>query len=123
MFDGSSSALNTYLPQSKYGFLLFTSRNRQLATKLVGPDVINICQMDDKMATELLRASLIDKNLVNDHQITTQLLHQLSYLPLAITQAASYINKTEISIANYLSLLQSQENVMVELLSQDFEDE
>ncbi|KAN0066838.1 hypothetical protein V8E54_015010 [Elaphomyces granulatus] len=94
-----------------------------LVTKLVGPDVIKICQMDDKMATELLRASLIDKNLVNDHQIITQLLHQLSYLPLAITQAASYINKTEISIANYLSLLQSQENVMVELLSQDFEDE
>ena len=121
--DGSSPALNTYLPQSKYGFVLFTSRNRQLATKLVGPDVIKICQMDDKMATDLLRASLIDKNLVNDHQTTTQLLHQLSCLPLAITQAASYINETEISVATYLSLLQSQENVMVELLSQDFEDE
>jgi hypothetical protein len=79
--------------------------------------------MDDKMATELLRASLIDKNLVNDHQITTQLLHQLSCLPLAITQVASYINEAEISVATYLSLLHSQKNVMVELLSQDFEDE
>ena len=121
--DGSSPALNTYLPQSKYGFVLFTSRNQQLATKLVGPDVINICQMDDKMATDLLRASLIDKNLVNDHQTTRQLLHQLSCLPLAITQVASYINETGTSVATYLSLLQSQENVMVELLSQDFEDE
>ncbi|KAN0070700.1 hypothetical protein V8E54_010865 [Elaphomyces granulatus] len=121
--DGSSPVLNTYLPQSKYGFVLFTSRNQQLATKLVGPDVINICQMDDKMATDLLRASLIDKNLVNDHQTTTQLLHQLSCLPLAITQVASYINETGTSVATYLSLLQSQENVMVELLSQDFEDE
>ncbi|KAN0083920.1 hypothetical protein V8E54_003008 [Elaphomyces granulatus] len=83
MSDGSSPALDTYLPESKYGFVLFTSRNRQLATKLVGPDIINI----------------------------------------SITQAASYINETEISVANYLSLLQSQENVMVELLSQDFEDE
>ncbi|KAN0078920.1 hypothetical protein V8E54_005433 [Elaphomyces granulatus] len=121
--DGSSPALNTYLPQSKYGFVLFTSRDQQLATKLVGPDIINICQMDDKMARELLRASLIDKNLVNDHQITTQLLHQLSCLPLAITQVASYINEAEISVATYLSLLHSQKNVMVELLSQDFEDE
>ena len=60
---------------------------------------------------------------MNDHQTTTQLLHQLSCLPLAITQAASYINETAISVATYLSLLQSQENVMVELLSQDFEDE
>ena len=121
--DGSSPALKTYLPQSKYGFVLFTTRNRQLATKLVGPEVINISQMDDKMATDLLRASLIDKDLVNDHQTTTQLLHQLSCLPLAIIQAASYINETEISVATYLSLLQRQENVMVELLSQDFEDE
>ncbi|KAN0066856.1 hypothetical protein V8E54_015028 [Elaphomyces granulatus] len=123
MSDGSSRALDTYLPQSKYGFVLFTSRNQQLATKLVGPDVIKICQMDDRMATDLLRVSLIRKDLVNDHQTTTQLLHQLSCLPLAITQAASYINENETSVTTYLSLLQSQENVMVELLSQDFEDE
>ena len=121
--DGSSPALKTYVPQSQYGFVLFTTRNRQLATKLAGPDVISITQMDDKMATDLLQASLIDKDLVNDHQTTTQLLHQLSCLPLAIIQAASYMNETEISITTYLSLLQRQENVMVELLSQDFEDE
>ena len=75
------------------------------------------------MATDLLRASLIDKNLANDRQATRRLLRQLSCLPLAITQVASYINETGISVATYLSLLQSQENVMVELLSQDFEDE
>ena len=28
--DGSSPAMDTYLPQSKYGFVLFTSRNQQL---------------------------------------------------------------------------------------------
>ena len=83
--DGSSPAPNAYLPESKYGFVLFTSRNRQLATKLVGPDVINIPQMDDRMATDLLRGSLIRKDLVNDHKTTTQLLRQLSCLPLAIT--------------------------------------
>ena len=47
--DGSSPTPNTCLPESKYGFVLFTSRNRQLATKLVGPDVIDIPQMDDQM--------------------------------------------------------------------------
>ncbi|KAN0066948.1 hypothetical protein V8E54_014872 [Elaphomyces granulatus] len=121
--DGSSPALKTCIPQSKYGFVLFTTRNRQLATKLVGPEVISISQMDDKTATDLLRASLIDKDLVNDRQTTSQLLCQLSCLPLAIIQAASYINETGISVAIYLSLLNRQENVMVELLSQDFEDE
>jgi NB-ARC domain len=121
--DGSSSALKTNLPQSIHGFVLFTTRNQQLATKLVGPEVMKISQMDDNIATDLLRASLIHKDLTNDHQTTNQLLRQLSCLPLAIIQAASYINETEISVATYLSLLQSQEDVIVELLSQDFEDE
>ncbi|KAN0076607.1 hypothetical protein V8E54_006749 [Elaphomyces granulatus] len=121
--EASSPALKTYIPQSKYGFVLFTTRNQQLATSLVGPEVISIHEMDGKMATDLLRASLIRKDLVNDPQTTTQLLCQLSCLPLAIIQAASYMNQNGISVATYLSLLERQENVMVELLSQDFEDE
>jgi hypothetical protein len=94
----------TYILESKYGFVLFTTRNGQLATKLVGPKAINISQMDNEMATDLLRASLIWKYLVNDYQTSTRLLRQLSCLPLAITQAASYINETRISIATYLSI-------------------
>ncbi|KAN0072745.1 hypothetical protein V8E54_008859 [Elaphomyces granulatus] len=121
--DPSSPVLKTYIPQSKYGFVLFTTRNQQLATTLVGPDVISIPEMDDKMGTDLLRASLIRQDLVNDSQPTTQLLRQLSCLPLAIIQAASYMNQTGISVSTYLSLLERQENEMVELLSQDFEDE
>ena len=68
-------------------------------------------------------SSLIDKDLVNDGQTTSQLLRHLSCLPLAIIQAANYMNETETSVATYVSLLQRQESVMVELLSQDFEDE
>jgi tetratricopeptide (TPR) repeat protein len=77
--------------------------------------------MDDLMATKLLQVSLIQKD--RDQQIITQLIHQLSCLPLAIVQAASYINETGISLESYLNLLQDQESVLVELLSQDFEDE
>ncbi|KAN0087257.1 hypothetical protein V8E54_000945 [Elaphomyces granulatus] len=97
--DASAPALKTYIPQSKYGFVLFTTRNQQLAITLVGPEVISIPDMDDKMATDLLRVSLIRKDLL------------------------SYMNQTGISVATYLSLLERQGNEMVELLSQDFEDE
>ncbi|KAN0086959.1 putative kinesin [Elaphomyces granulatus] len=121
--DASSPVFKTYIPQSKYGFVLFTTRNQQLATTIVGPDVISIPEMDDKIATDLLRVSLIRQDLVNDSQPTTQLLRQLSYLPLAIIQAASYMNQTGVSVATYLSFLERQEDEMVELLSQDFEDE
>ena len=56
-------------------------------------------------------------------QLHTQLLRQLSCLPLAIIQAASYMNETGMSVDTYRSLLERQEDVMVKLLSQDFEDE
>ena len=54
--DGSSPALKIYVPQSKYGIVLFTTRNQQLAIKLVGPEAINIPQMDDEMVIDMLRA-------------------------------------------------------------------
>jgi hypothetical protein len=80
--------------------------------------------MDNKMATDLLRASLIRKELVDDSQTTcyaTPVPIQLSTINIII-QAASYMNQTGIYVATYVSPLERQENEMVELLSQDFED-
>ncbi|PGH16299.1 hypothetical protein AJ79_01838 [Helicocarpus griseus UAMH5409] len=119
----SSPALKSCIPHSKNGFVLFTTRNQQLAIKLVGPEIIKLLEMGEDMAADLLRMSLIRKDLVDDDDAFRLLLHELSCLPLAIIQAANYINETETSLSTYLSLLRNQETVMVELLSQDFEDE
>ena len=51
------------------------------------------------------------------------MLSQLTYLPLAIVQAAAYINENAISLADYLSLLDEQEEEVIDLLSEDFEDD
>ncbi|KAF3065591.1 hypothetical protein CFAM422_009628, partial [Trichoderma lentiforme] len=50
-------------------------------------------------------------------------LDKLCHLPLAITQAAAYIGANGIDLATYLSLLEDQEDVVVDLVSEDFEDE
>ncbi|CRG89878.1 hypothetical protein PISL3812_06917 [Talaromyces islandicus] len=121
-YSSPSSGLKSFLPHSEHGFILFTTRNQQLATLLVGPEVISVDEMDDQMAANLLLASLTEKHVHRD-QISTELLRQLSGLPLAIVQAASYINETKISLESYLSLLVEQEDVLLELLSQDFEDD
>ncbi|KAF2185423.1 hypothetical protein K469DRAFT_687786 [Zopfia rhizophila CBS 207.26] len=47
----------------------------------------------------------------------------LTYLPLAIVQAAAYINKNVISLADYLSLLAEQEQDVINLLSKEFKDD
>jgi hypothetical protein len=41
------------------------------------------------------------------------LLEQLTFLPLALTQAAAYINENSNSISDYLELLEEQETGIV----------
>jgi hypothetical protein len=52
-----------------------------------------------------------------------ELLQQLTFLPLAIVQAAAYINENGITFSAYLSLLKDQEQDVIDLLSEDFEDD
>ncbi|CAG7990293.1 unnamed protein product [Penicillium salamii] len=119
----SSVSLKTFLPASEYGFTLLTTRNHQLATKLAGPDVIKISQMEENMAITLLEHALIQTELMQDDMSATCLVNRLDGLPLAIIQAASYINENSLSLETYISLLDDHELGKVELLSQDFDDE
>ncbi|KAM0511354.1 hypothetical protein ACHAPE_009942 [Trichoderma viride] len=102
-----SSRLIDCLPRSKYGSIIFTTRDKKAAVKLAGTAGRNV----------------VDEDLLNDQQHVTALLDKLCNLPLAITQAAAYINANGIDLATYLSLLEDQEDVVVDLLSEDFEDE
>ncbi|PLN78803.1 nucleoside phosphorylase domain-containing protein [Aspergillus taichungensis] len=123
MWMAPSTALKDFIPRSDTGFTIFTTRNQQLATRLVGREIIKVPELDDQLAKDLFRASLVDEDLVTDDQSATMLLHQLGGLPLVLIQAASYINQNCISLKDYLLLLNEQEHIKVELLSQDFEDD
>ncbi|EED20629.1 kinesin light chain 1 and, putative [Talaromyces stipitatus ATCC 10500] len=120
---GPVPALKTFLPRSQNGFTVFTTRNQQLANSLVGRDIIKIPELNDKLAIDLLRASLVEENLMKDDTSTITLIHQLGGLPLALIQATSYINQNSITLNEYVMLLNEQESIKVELLSQDFEDD
>ena len=111
-----------YLPRSKHGCILFTSRDRKTAVKLAQRNVVQLTEMGEEMAIQLLQKCLIDPGLLNDTLETKTLLQELTYLPLAIVQAAAYINANGIAFADYLSLLAEQEEDVIELLSMEFED-
>lgn len=51
------------------------------------------------------------------------MLKLLTYLPLAIVQAALYINQNDESLTTYISLLADQEEHVIDLLSEHFKDE
>ncbi|KAH0562201.1 hypothetical protein GP486_003102 [Trichoglossum hirsutum] len=112
-----------YLPKSKHGSILFTTRSRKAATQLAGKNVVTVGEMDDTVAKDLLKNSLIDLDLLADDQATAELLRKLTYLPLAIIQAAAYINSNQISLSEYASLLDDTEENLIDILSEEFEDE
>lgn len=111
-----------YLPTSKQGAVVFTTRDRKIAAKLAQSNVVDIPAMEENAATELLAKYLVYPDLVHRQKATNTLLFQLTYLPLAIVQAAAYINENAISIADYLLLLAEQEEEVIDLLSEEFED-
>ena len=54
--------------------------------------------------------------------VTAKLLDNLTYLPLAIKQAAAYINKNTMSVLDYLRLYEANDEDLIHLLSAEFED-
>ncbi|BCR88831.1 uncharacterized protein ACHE_50029A [Aspergillus chevalieri] len=121
--SSTASALKDFLPYNTQGHIIFTTRNRKLAVKLASSDVVHVRELDEKAGMEYLERSLIEESLLHNHHAMITLLEQLTFLPLAVTQAAAYMNGNGIGVSDYLLLLQEQEADVVELLSEDFGDD
>ena len=119
----SRAGLIDYLPQSSQGSIVFTTRSRKIAVDLAHQNMVKVSEMDEETATQMLAKSLADPNLLKNCQDTAELVEQLTFLPLAIAQAAAYINKNGIAFADYLLLLKDHKESAVKILSEDFKDE
>ena len=83
--------LSAYLPQSAHGTLLVTTRTRSVATKLVEPrDVIAVEPMAKTDAVTLLQKKL---GAIDGDSDLEELASMLEYMPLALVQAAAYIQQ------------------------------
>ncbi|KAF1809490.1 hypothetical protein P152DRAFT_468342 [Eremomyces bilateralis CBS 781.70] len=118
-----SHPLIDYLPKSKQGAVIFTTRDRKIAVKLAQQDVVDVPEMGEDAASQLLGKCLVNTELAKSGKETGALLLQLTYLPLAIVQAAAYINENAILLTDHLSLLVEQEEEVIDLLSEEFEDD
>jgi hypothetical protein len=121
--SSASPALADYLPFSRKGSILFTTRNLEAAIKQAGVDVIIVKEMSKSDSQGLLQASLIDKSLMGGKDVIAKLLDNLTRLPLAIKQAAAYMNKNNMSIFDYLGLYEANDEDLIYLLSAEFEDQ
>ncbi|KAE8406771.1 kinesin light chain [Aspergillus pseudonomiae] len=117
-----TEGLLAFLPESDGGLTIFTTRHGAVAQYLAGSDVVEIGKMTRQETTDLLHKSLVRKNPSDNFETVVNLLAELEYLPLAITQAAAYINTNKGSISEYLRLLKKTEQDAVALISTDFGD-
>lgn len=119
-FQGSDSQrapLVMYLPQtSRAGSILITSRNRDTAFRLTNSveSLADVPYMGKEDAIALLCKRLPEDHSSDDDRL--ELVELLDYLPLAITQAASYIavKRTRMTISRYSDFLRKNENILLD---------
>ncbi|KAK5690838.1 hypothetical protein LTR97_011999 [Elasticomyces elasticus] len=116
------TGLLSFLPKSSLGSIVYTTRSREIAQSLARNDVVKVSRMGLDEATEMLRLALDHDTLTNEQKITEALLEELECLPLAITQAASYMNCTNTSLSGYLDLLKGSEDDLAFVMGQEMRD-
>ncbi|WQF76535.1 Putative AAA+ ATPase domain, tetratricopeptide-like helical domain superfamily [Colletotrichum destructivum] len=120
--QASSKSLNSYVPKGPTGSILWTSRDGRIAGSLVGPmRAIQITSMLPLEAQTLLvtaRGSNLKDDELDD---AVALLSELHYIPLPVSQAASYIRRTAMPIKKYLSRLRDGKKRWALLKKTDFD--
>lgn len=123
-FKGNTSSergpLVSFLPQVAHGSILITSRNGIAARNLVGSKghMIAVQPMTEEDSLALLRARIPSLQSGEDEKALVQVLE---YIPLAITQAGSYIanRSPRVTVSRYLQLLHENESYQKYLLEHE----
>ncbi|KAK5987846.1 Nephrocystin-3-like protein [Cladobotryum mycophilum] len=108
------------IPHCQNGSLLFTTRSRDVAVDVASPATpITIHEMGKAEGLELVRKRLRD-GYCDD--IILQLLQELEYIPLAITQAVAFMAKRRKTIPQYLEQYRKNDSTRTKFLSYEFSD-
>jgi tetratricopeptide (TPR) repeat protein len=108
------------IPHCRAGSLLFTTRTQSMALDLARPNApITVDEMSPEEGLRLVR-----RRLQGDHSEDTilELINELDYVPLAITQSVSFIVKRRKTIPQYLDEYRRHDPAITELLSGEFSD-
>ena len=119
-----STYMASYLP-TKFNhsqFLLVTTRNRDIGEHLNrGRPCVNVGPFSVQEARDLLRAKLRALDDCSTPAMDT-LVETLGRIPLAITQAAAFINRNKISVQEYVRELDLDKQNFMQYLSKDLQD-
>ncbi|KAJ5623935.1 hypothetical protein N7510_000244 [Penicillium lagena] len=117
--SASTKPLLEYVPRSRNGSIIITSRAKEVALKLVDhKGLIEVKPMEQSEALELLQRKLEQPG---ESQERRQLVNALEFMPLAIVQAASYIRNRapRYSVSEYLGDFQRNDHEAIRLLKKE----
>ncbi|WYZ42126.1 hypothetical protein EsH8_V_001021 [Colletotrichum jinshuiense] len=114
----AQGGLGHYIPECSHGSILITTRNKQTASRLVrGKSLVEVGEMSKSETSQLLH-TVLDEISAEE---TSILSDRLEHLPLALAQAAAFIQENSISVTEYLQLLEESDESLVDQLSEPFE--
>jgi tetratricopeptide (TPR) repeat protein len=112
---GSSTAeaadLEDFLPQSTLCSVIFTTTNRNIAEALAPQNIVQLQELTPDGAQKMLQTRLSTPLSDTEQHEAEHLLKVLSYLPLAVVQAAACMNARGMTLQEYrleLDRIQSQ---------------
>ncbi|KAL4957901.1 hypothetical protein BDW69DRAFT_180144 [Aspergillus filifer] len=120
--SGESQSIVEFLPESKSGVILVTTRNKAAAvkfTKGVANAMVEVKVMTNEESKRLIKNSVTDHILEEDEM--DELSQLLGNLPLAIVQAAAFMQENTISVSEYIELYNDSEETSMDLLCEPFE--
>ncbi|KAL8997396.1 MAG: hypothetical protein Q9169_003327 [Polycauliona sp. 2 TL-2023] len=122
-YGESKDRLAAYFPRSNHGSILMTTRNRQIGVKFAtSKNVISLPALTEAESITLMTTKLGDDDPVNNLELK-RLTDVLGGIPLAITQAISFIEENGCTPTRYLELYEANDSSRIDLLSQNFEDD
>ncbi|KAL4813075.1 hypothetical protein BDW67DRAFT_117571 [Aspergillus spinulosporus] len=119
--SGNQSILE-FIPESQHGVILVTTRNRAAGvkfTKGAAKALIEVKPMTSEEAKLLIKSNVTDQVLEEDE--LDRLSELLGHLPLAIVQAAAFMQENSMSVSEYIELYNDSEETSMDLLCEPFE--
>jgi tetratricopeptide (TPR) repeat protein len=126
MFGNSHSGrpsvqLKDCVPASNQGTVLFTTRTKDIAKVLTPDSFLELNEPSKAEAGQLLARRVTQQALLNGETAVDELLGTLAYFPLAIVQAAAFINNNHMTVSDYTSLFRHP-GADAELFREHFQD-
>lgn len=114
--------ISDILPRSINGFMITTTRDKRIGQRLTdGEEEIMVTPLASRNAEQLLRSKVPRLETVHDEDIQV-LVEIIGKIPLAITQAAAFIQENSMMVKQYIEELKASDSDLQDYLDENLPD-